>query len=106
MAVWSVPWSTPAIRKAMAAQSPVPPATATETSDGDLPSADSAALNSVPAPDRKLAPFMLIFWAVWPQIVLGSSASRSLASLGRLGRAKLGAPPDAVASDGAASDGA
>src|SRR6266446_3805110 len=51
---------------------------------------------------------MLAFVAVWPQIVLGSSASRSLASLGRLklGSARLGSAADDSAALGSAADGA
>src|SRR5690349_17026644 len=95
----------PAIRSAIAPQSPAW-ATATDTSEGLFPSAVSAPANSVPDPDRKLAPFMLSLVAVAPHSVPGSSASRSLAWLGRLGSAKLGAPPEAATSEDVASDAA
>src|SRR5436309_217208 len=111
----SAPGSTPATRKMPAPQLvDWEKARANETSLTLLPSAWSVArkLGSTACP--RFAPAMLVFVAADPQTVLGSSASRSLASLGRLGRAKLGrarlgaaadaAPSEDVAADGSAAD--
>src|SRR5689334_4164903 len=78
-------------------------ASANVTSDTDLPSAESAAVNSGPAVLPMLEPLTLAFWAAAPHSVFGKRASRSLASLGRL---KPGAASLAGAADGSVLAGA